>query len=257
MLRIPQNAVVEQIGGGVCFEHANLPFLADEDMRAMRTQSYDLSLCDWMRKGLSKGEVVIDVGANVGYISAVAASCVGTTGEVHGFEPLPECFERLETLRRLNPVFKFHFNNVAVGAEDGSLAIAYNPNGEARNASLVPHKTRDLRVQTKQVPVRRLDEYIAQSIASPEKIRLIKIDVEGFEFSVLRGMERFFSNTSFRPPIICEVKPWEIRNIGFAMTDFEEYISRHRYQTYRLGSEGTPISLAGIPDMETVVFRAK
>jgi FkbM family methyltransferase len=60
-------------------------------------------------------------GANVGYISAVAASCVGKSGAVHGFEPLPECFARLQTLRGLNPDSPFFFNHVALGERPGIL----------------------------------------------------------------------------------------------------------------------------------------
>jgi hypothetical protein len=48
-------------------------------------------------------------GANVGYISAVSASRAGHSGEVHGFEPLAECYTRMECLRDLNPGDRFIF----------------------------------------------------------------------------------------------------------------------------------------------------
>jgi FkbM family methyltransferase len=252
-VRIPDHGVIEQMNGGVRFEHKRLSFLDEEDMRAMLTRSYDLNLCACLRKRVSPGEIVIDVGANVGYVSAVAASCVGPSGEVHGFEPLTECFERLQVLRRLNPDFRLVFNNVAAGAEKGLLSIGYNPQGDARNATLVPGKQR---IENRQVPVWRLDEYIEENISSPERIRVIKIDVEGFEFSVLRGLERFFTGSGLRPLIVCEIKPWEIRHLGYTMNDFEAHMKGFGYQAYNLLRENMCVDLTALEDMETVLFRA-
>jgi hypothetical protein len=85
----------------------------------MLTQSYDIILRDYLKRQLKPGDIVLDVGANVGYISAVAASCIQASGEVHGFEPLSECFARLERLRELNPGLRFTFNNVALSDAEG------------------------------------------------------------------------------------------------------------------------------------------
>ena len=187
-VKLPDSPVIGLVNGSVRFEFERLPFLDEGDLRAMLTSSYDIILCDYLKQHLAPGDIVLDVGANVGYISAIAASCVGTSGEVHGFEPLPVCYARLQRLRELNPKFRFTFNNVALGESDGVLPIAYNPQGDSRNATLVPGKHF---AESIQVPVRRLDDYILANISSPERIKAIKIDVEGFEFSVLRGCRSF------------------------------------------------------------------
>ena len=251
---IPHDGVIEQMKGGVSFEHKRLVFLDDEDIRAMLTHSYDISLCEYFRKHLSQGDIVLDVGANVGYVSAVAASCVGTSGEVHGFEPLFRCFERLQVLRKLNPQFHLFFNNVAAGAEKGLASISFDSRGDLRNASMVPGKQRP---EAQEVPVWRLDDYIAEHIVSPERIKIIKIDVEGFEFSVLRGLERFFAASVSKPLIICEIKPWEIRKLGYTMKDFDQYMKKFGYQAYSMILEENLIDLAALPDMDTVVFRCE
>jgi len=239
--------------GGVVFEHKQLSFLDDEDIRAMMTNSYDISLCDCFRRHLSAGDVVLDVGANIGYMSAIAASCVGTSGEVHGFEPLTECFERLQALSRSNPTFRFFFNNVAVGSQKGSMPIGLNPKGDMRNATLVPGKHTS---ETREVPVWRLDDYIHEHIAAAQRIKLIKIDVEGFEFPVLQGLERFFSATAFRPLIVCEIKPWEVLNLGHTMTDFDAYMKKFNYKPYAMVGESRLIDLKTLQDLDTVLFRA-
>ncbi len=250
---ISDRPVIALMNGNVRFEHKLLPFLDEDDFRAMLTQSYDIILCDFLKRNVKPGDIVLDVGANVGYISAVSASYAGSTGEVHGFEPLGECYARLERLRELNPQIRFTFNNLALGEENGSLPIAWNPQGDSRNASLVPGKHS---AQTREVPVRRLDDYIAENIPSPERIRLIKIDVEGFEYSVLKGLETFFRETPFRPLIVCEVKPWELNKLGATPEDFDRYLSGFGYKTYVITRENTPIRLSELKDMEVVVFRA-
>src|ERR1041385_3366408 len=93
-VKLPKSPQIVTINGSVRFEHQMLGFLDEGDLRAMLTQSYDIILCDYLKKHLKPGDIVLDIGANVGYISAMAASCVGTSGEVHGFEPLRECFFR-------------------------------------------------------------------------------------------------------------------------------------------------------------------
>lgn len=253
LIKLPESPVVKLINGAVRYEFARQPFLDDEDLRAMLTGSYDLILCDYLKRCLSPGDIVLDVGANVGYVSAVAASCAGTTGEVHGFEPLPVCFERLRVLSALNPQYRFVFNNVALGDREDVLPISYDPNGQSRNATLVPGERTGVTVQ---VPVRRLDDYIRDHVSSPERIKLIKIDVEGFEFPVLRGLERFLAGSSHRPLIVCEIKPWEVERLGFAIGDFDRYMKSFGYDSYDMVSQNRRIDLSTLADMEVIQFRA-
>src|SRR5215469_2316955 len=91
LIAVPESRV-DLINGSVRFEHRHLSFLNEDDYRAMLTASYDIILCDFLERNLTPGDTVLDVGANVGYIAAVAASRVGSVGEVHSFEPLRECF---------------------------------------------------------------------------------------------------------------------------------------------------------------------
>jgi FkbM family methyltransferase len=250
-VRIPDRPIIREINGSVRFEHKKLSFLDDGDCRAMLTRSYDIILCDFLKKNLAPGDIVLDAGANVGYISAVAASFAGHSGEVHGFEPLTECYARLERLRELNPQFHFRFNNVALGETKGFLPIAFNPDGDSRNATLVPGKNFP---ESRQVEVLRLDDYIAANIRSPQRIKVIKIDVEGFEFSVLKGLEKFL--TVNKPLIVCEIKPWEVRNLGATLDDFDRYMRNLGYRACIIAGEEQPVNLAELKDMEVLVFRA-
>jgi FkbM family methyltransferase len=250
-MRFPDSPVTKLVNGTVRFEHKRLPFLTEDNQLAMITGSYDIILQEFLQRHLRTGDTVIDGGANVGYVSATAASYVGQSGEVHGFEPLQECYARLQVLASLNPQFHFFFHNAALGEENGVLPI-FCPQGDARNATLVPGK--DF-TDKREVPVKRLDDYIAANVRSPEKIRVIKLDVQGFEYLVLRGLEKFFSSTSFRPVIVCDMKPWEMRNIGYTLDDFDRYMKKFGYQTFDIVRENVRIDLCSLTDWRAVVFR--
>lgn len=250
--QLPDTPVVTLVNNKVRFETKRLPFLTEDNQLAMMTGSYDLILQAFLRRHLKPGDTIIDGGANVGYISAVAASEVGQTGEVHSFEPLLECYERIQVLANLNPEFHFFLNNAALGEEEGVLPI-FCPEGDARNATLISGKAY---TDTRQVPVKRLDKYIADHVRSPEKLSVIKLDVQGFEYLVLRGLENFFTTTTFRPVIACDMKPWEISNLGYTLDDFERYMKKFGYRAYDIVRENVPVDICSLTDWHAVVFRA-
>ena len=82
-----------RVRGGIRFE---FPLDADPDIRLMLHGGYEAFTMRALRRCLAPGDTFVDVGANIGYLSAVAAGIVGPTGAVHSFEPVPRLFERLE-----------------------------------------------------------------------------------------------------------------------------------------------------------------
>ncbi len=75
--------------------------------------------------------------------------------------------------------------------------------------------------------------------------QLIKIDVEGFEFSVLKGLSRFLAE--FKPVIVSEIKPWESRNLRATLDDFAKSIgmgfSTHYQPTRNTGGIRVPLPI--------------
>ena len=250
-MHVPDLPVTTIINGRIRFEHQRLPFLTEENLRAMISNTYDINLCEYLRNHLSAGDIVLDAGANIGYISAVAASYVGPSGEVHGFEPLAECYARLQRLAHLNPGFRLIFHNVALGNEEGVLSISC-PGTDARNATLVPGKNYP---DVRPVQVMRLDDYIFNNIPSPERIRVIKIDVQGFEYPVLRGLEKFFARTRLRPLIACDMKPFELPSLGHTIGDLEQYMRNFGYAAYHVVRDNVPMDLGKVRDFQAVLFR--
>jgi FkbM family methyltransferase len=131
---------------------------------------------------IKPGDVVVDVGANIGTHSVYFAQRVGATGQVYAFEPQRIVFQSLCANLALNGIYNVRAFHAAVSREPGAIAvpsIAYgepgNQGGVALSAGAQPAPNGE------RVPVMTLDGLAF------ERCRLIKIDVEGMELDVLEG----------------------------------------------------------------------
>ena len=146
---------------------------------------------------LRPGMRVIDIGANVGWFTMLAASRVGPVGEVIAVEPDRGNAALLEASRRINGFGNVLLLPVAAGRVSGAVAIfrAYS------NAATAPLDTIDP-LHNEIVPAIRLDDVID---AGKGPIGLVKADVEGAEPIALGGLERVLRRD--RPVIVCEFAP--------------------------------------------------
>lgn len=260
LLPVPTKAVQTRIGRVLFeFDFSDPAFLdsfqhSRPAMHAMRHGSYEPTLRRVMRRYLKRGGTFVDAGANIGYVSAVGASLVGTGGQVHSFEPVPACFARLQRLAELNPSYSFTLNNHALGADDGE-AIITEGRGNIGGNSLVPGQISPQHIEaTHTVPVRRLGDYLLQH--SIERPALIKIDVEGFEYQVIRGMANYFASTTCRPPLVCEIGAEAAIALGYTLQDVAGHMASLGYTAFRLTDPRRPLDMMQIKGYPNILFRA-
>lgn len=134
---------------------------------------------------LRPGDVVVDVGANVGLFTLISASAVGPTGEVHAFEPCQKTFERLEDNVRVNGFQNVHCHRLALSAASGTAEMATSQSGmDAWNSIAAPHVAGGF--ESESIVCTTWNEFAAQrSLAG--RVKLMKLDVEGWERQVLIG----------------------------------------------------------------------
>jgi FkbM family methyltransferase len=240
---------VKQING-VCFE---CDFGLDTMVIQMYLGVYEAGTVAVMRRLLAPGDVFVDVGANVGYISAVGASLVGPEGQVHSFEPVPEYFIRLQKLAAMNPRYTIVANLAALGEREGTARLVMSTTsigGSTMIPDLVPPDEMGKQIE---VPVRRLDAYIRSTGMGP--IALIKIDAEGFEYPVLKGLEGYLVDPQHRPVIIVECVPAAYPSIGVTLADFAAYMARFGYRARRLDdTRGRPLDITTLRSTSDVLF---
>lgn len=157
------------------------------------TGIYDLGVSELVVRLAAPGATIIDAGANVGYVTQLAALCVGTRGRVLAFEPNPALFQtlKLNCTRRggRGCLPTLHFE--ALGAECGVLSFA--PPLDSEHNDGVGRIVGQAASNTVQVPSTTIDTALGNATA-----QLMKVDVEGYELSVLQGSTRALGEKRIR-----------------------------------------------------------
>ena len=148
------------------------------------------------RERLSSGDVCVDVGANVGYHTLLAAKLVGPDGHVYALEPSPETHAELVANIGLNGFGNVTALCVAAGGAVGEAVL----DNRAQSVIAAIRPTTD--AHGVRVPVQPLAELVPEEHV--RRLRLVKIDVEGYELEVLRGVEPLLERGA-RPAILVEL----------------------------------------------------
>jgi FkbM family methyltransferase len=151
---------------------------------------------------LQRGDVFYDVGANVGFLSLLAAKSVGPDGHVYCFEPQPSVLPLLTRNLEQNGYSNYDVIEAAVSDRPGHAKLELNARGRSGEARLASARaghdvTSPRSGHAVDVRVVTLDELDLPAA------RLVKIDVEGAESQVLRGMARVMRE--HRPTLIIEI----------------------------------------------------
>ncbi len=152
---------------------------------------------------IKPGDVVLDIGANLGYYTLLAADFVGPAGQVFAYEPNPRVFQYLRDTTGVNGFAqRVRLHNVALSDRvRAGGASFFVPRGEPKNGRFtLDRETPDLLKQHGDVFTVSVDTLNADSF---ERVDFIKIDVEGAEMAVLNGLSPLIEK--FRPQIVCEV----------------------------------------------------
>jgi len=201
--------------------------------------SYEPEVCAWLKSRIKPGDVVLDVGAQIGLYAMFFARWVGAQGHVYAFDPSPEA------VRLMNRHFaKNHLDGritvigSAVGATNGSASLLA-AGADAKNA-LVPPVVGEIMQETIQVPVTRLDSYCLSHQLRPA---VIKIDTEGWELPILRGAGELLKDESII--WVVEMHPYAWTDAGYTRTDFEALLSEHRLEVVPLTGQDDPLATYG------------
>ena len=200
----------------------------DPAMGNMYFGLYQYEMTNLMKRLLKEGDTFIDVGENVGYISAFALGLVGGSGHVHAFEPVPRYFSRLRALQQNNPGANLHVNAVALGERQGTSKIAITSLQNIGWNTMVPDFMRKDTIKEEiEIPVARLTDYLAEK--NVRNLRLVKIDTEGFEFPVMKGFRDYLRQAGELPVIVVEIAPTAYPKLNSTCGEFALFMSELGY----------------------------
>jgi len=194
-------------------------------------------MTEFIRRRLKPGHVFVDVGANLGYHSVLASRAVGEEGRVVAIEASPSNFALLQENLSLNPHCKnVREVNMAAANEVGKLNVY---NGSAFSLGLT--STRDQGDRSSPdavVDAAPLDDLLNDDEWG--RVRLVKIDVEGAEPSVIDGMTRLIQTCPPDAEFLIEVTPRLWKGIDKSPEDVLHEFFEAGFLAYRIPNDYLP-----------------
>lgn len=182
----------------------------------------------FIRRFLKPGDLFVDIGANIGWHSMLAAARVGPAGRVVAFEPATRAFLRLTRnidLNRFRQIEAFHF-----GLSDRDAIFDIYPCEEANSGA---NSLYGAGTPIERVRVRSGDEVMNELGISA--IDLCKIDVEGAEMDVLAGLSEALRNRLIRALMI-EINPESLMRAGRSADELIAMLAGQGFQLQEVRS---------------------
>ena len=191
--------------------------------------TYEAGTIFVMENCLRPGDVFIDVGGNIGFMSLAASKFVGNKGHVYSFEPEPETFAILKNNIEINELKNISASNLALGSAKEKATIYSDVDKNKGEASLIKNQSNNAQKES-EISIETLDNFATTNDIS--NIRMIKIDVQGWELEVLKGANNIFTKPN--APIICiEYSKWHKVQNG-ELLDIYNYITSNDYMIFKL-----------------------
>jgi FkbM family methyltransferase len=206
-IRAAYNSVFQFLKPKSVMVQGHRMWLDDQDTLELATQEvYEPLETALFKKELKAGQTVLDIGANIGYYTLIAARIVGPKGKVYAFEPDPDNFALLKKNVEANGYTNVVLVNRAVSDKTRTARLFLNPSNRGDHRLYDSNDGRpSIAVQTI-----RLDDFFKKL---DKKIHFIKMDIQGSEASALNGMKGLIrQNTPLR--LVTEFSPGSLKLNG-------------------------------------------
>ena len=177
----------------------------------------------------SDGDVILDIGANIGWYSLVLKKSIPKDVTIYAFEPEPFNYQLLKNNIEVNQVEGINAVNKAVAEHNGtSTLFLYHKKNSGRHSLLDvnPQTNRSIGVETV-----NLESFLKSKNVNFNNVRLIKIDIEGYELFAFRGAIELLNTV---PYIFLEFSPALIRQAGEDPLKFVQWLSNFGFNFYKV-----------------------
>ena len=210
--------------------------------------TYEAGTLYVIKKILKEDDTFIDVGANIGLMSLFASRVVGDNGFVYSFEPEPTTFMILKENIKINKITNICAYDIGLGNIESKHFIYEHLDVGRGGASLIKPLNQS-NYKKYETYIETLDDFILKHKIT--NIRMLKIDVEGWELHVLRGAKFLLQST--QAPIICIEYSNLVPQGSRQILDIYYFLSNNNYSIYKLkrGKEiqSKLVKITGIADL--------
>ncbi|MGF1521522.1 MAG: FkbM family methyltransferase [Leptolyngbyaceae cyanobacterium] len=203
---------------------AGLKFEADKAHANYIAGTYERPIQNILEDCLQPGAVFYDIGASLGFFTLIAAKLVESSGHVYAFEPVPENAAKIQRHAKLNGFAQVTVLATAVTDTNGrgELLLAHHAGG----ATLATVGTPPDYKGHLDVSLASIDHLIANQQLRPPTV--VKVDVEGAEINVLRGMAQTLA--AHKPVLIYEIDDGDRTAFQHKNAIVETFIRQNGYQ---------------------------
>ncbi len=195
-------------------------------------QDYEPETFRFLRETLKRGDTVLDIGGHIGLFAVVAARLVGANGKVFSFEPTPFTRGVLQEVVELNECSGIvEVRGEAVAARRGEMTFFDTGEPISNANSLVKSERSQIEMR---VPTVSVDEFAAERRLT---IDCLKIDVEGAELDLLRGVRKTFLND--RPSARLGLHPPFIKQNGQTLAEIWDLLAEYELNVVFNGETAT------------------
>jgi len=189
---------------------------------------YDDEL-DFIKRYLVRGNMVVDIGANIGIITLSVSDIVSNNGIVYSIEPNPKTFEYLKGNIKENQFSNIRVFQLAIGEKEAVTTFNSDSSDDLSNSLSLENMNSE---NSTVIQIKPLDEIIPKNTW----IHLLKIDVEGFEIFVLKGAKRCLSMTDC---IYIESYEVHFNKYGYSSLDLFNYMRLNGFKILKMSGENT------------------
>jgi FkbM family methyltransferase len=189
--------------------------------------TYELGTLNLIEIFLEKNDIFLDIGANIGLMSIFASKQVGNDGKVFSFEANPDTVKLIEENIKINSLNNITIYPFALGSRNEKVKIYTNIDLNRGSASIVNISDKS--------KYHEVDMYTLNTIfESIPKIKLLKMDIEGYELEALKGMGILFKERDSLPIMIIECGE-EIKNTKLSKFSVYEFVMNLKsYSVFKL-----------------------
>ncbi|GCD43748.1 FkbM family methyltransferase [Streptomyces paromomycinus] len=192
-------------------------------------------LTRWLERRLRPGDVFVDVGANIGYYSLLASRLVGEKGAVVALEASPDFHRVLRKQVALNGCGNVRAVNAAISDREEMLTFILASSHNMGANSIVPYAGEA--ESTFEVAAQPLSDVLSADELA--RARVIKIDVEGAEGSVVRGLDPLLDQLRPDAELAIEVTPQRMLELGESAEELLDALRANGFHMYRLPNDYT------------------
>jgi len=242
-VRVVNNFIISHLKSNFTEVQGHKMFLDCKDSLLLSVCGvYEPLETELVKEEVKKGDVVLDIGANIGYYTLIFAKLVGEEGKVYAFEPEPDNFALLKYNVEINGYQNVILVQKAVSNKSGEIRLYLCEDNKGDHRIYDSHDGRKF----VEIEVIQLDDYFKNYNG---RVDFIKIDIQGAEGGVIQGATLLLQKNPRNLKIATEFWPTGLKRFGTEPEEYLKLLLKHGFKLYHINERENKIKPTNITEL--------